>query len=310
MMRLLEGGVIFGLAAACLAAANSSGPLEEPLTVSAGTPHSTIIPLRPLVIPPAGTLGLLVKARINDGPPLRLLLDSGSQFLVIDRKAARKSGLTAATEMDLVGAGATPRNAHQAVAATVDVEGITLHSCQVVVTDEKVLDGIDGVFPLALFSGFMVNLDVPRKVVELRPYPEDGFAEEPGFVPVRKNHNMLFLPANLNGRHAGYLLLDTGSAFNAISDAAARALKNSSALAPEVSLWGGARAAQGRVYSEGVSFRLGGRVMEMRPVVSVDLSEMTRRNGLDVSGVIGYPALARSVVTVSYREGLVRIQRK
>jgi hypothetical protein len=109
---------------------------------------------------------------------------------------------------------------------------------------------------------------MPRKLLELLPYPEDGSAAGQGFMAVRENHNMLFLPANLNGKHEGYLLLDTGSAFNAISDATVLALKDSGALAPAVNLFGGV---------------------------------MTRRNSMNVSGVIGYPALAGSVVTVSYR---------
>src|ERR1700693_5460466 len=64
------------------------------------------VKLDPFVVPPARTVGLLVTARINGGPMLRLLLDSGTQYVVLNRKAALKSGCAGGSDLDLVGAGA------------------------------------------------------------------------------------------------------------------------------------------------------------------------------------------------------------
>src|SRR5215469_3810987 len=61
--------------------------------------------LGPFVVPPTRMVGLIVKARINGGPPLRLLLDSGASLITLDSKAAAKSNCAGAIDFDLVGAG-------------------------------------------------------------------------------------------------------------------------------------------------------------------------------------------------------------
>ena len=268
--------------------------------------------LTTFVVPPYGPAGLLLKVRVDGGPVLRLLLDSGSEFLVLDKKAAARSGHSPAGARDfkLVGAGASPRAARREMAATVEMGGLTLRDCPLIVVEGKLLEGIDGVIPLAMFAGFLVHLDVPGRVMELQPHPAQGMGSVLGFAAVRNDHNLLFVPTRLNGTHEGYLLLDTGSSFNVISNVAARALKRPGGLAPSMTLMGGVGVTDGRVFSTGVSFQFGERLVEMQPVVSVDLGGMARHHGLDVSGVIGYPALAESVLTISYPDSLVRIEPK
>jgi hypothetical protein len=57
-------------------------------------------------------------------------------------------------------------------------------------------------------------------------------------------------------------------------------------------------------------FRVGSRVLVADPAVVVDLSDLTRHHHFEISGVLGYPALRDSVVTVDYRDSLVRMARK
>jgi hypothetical protein len=66
----------------------ASGPAAAP---GLAPPPGFRIALERFVAPPTGAVGLLVKARINGGPQLRLLLDSGSQYVVLSRKAAARS---------------------------------------------------------------------------------------------------------------------------------------------------------------------------------------------------------------------------
>ncbi len=40
----------------------------------------------------------------------------------------------------------------------------------------------------------------------------------------------------------------------------------------------------------------------------MDLSNMSRRYGLEIIGLLGFPALSRYVLTVDYREGWVRME--
>src|ERR1035438_1067885 len=50
--------------------------------------------------------GVILRVRINGRRPLRLLLDSGADLIVINAKAGRSTGLSAGSETDLVGLGA------------------------------------------------------------------------------------------------------------------------------------------------------------------------------------------------------------
>src|SRR5467141_2497935 len=97
-------GVVFGIAMAVCC----------PRQVRAGSPRlSEVAPPElasayrayrlsptPLLLGPNVVVGMLLKVRINGGPALRLLLDSGAQDIVVDRKAARKSGHWTGAEVD------------------------------------------------------------------------------------------------------------------------------------------------------------------------------------------------------------------
>jgi hypothetical protein len=40
--------------------------------------------------------------------------------------------------------------------------------------------------------------------------------------------------------------------------------------------------------------------------VKLDLTELSRYAGIEISGIIGYPLLAKSGLTINYRDGLVQ----
>src|SRR3974377_2284778 len=108
-MRFGWGCLSFGMAVDCF-----WGRGSVPRGAACGVAHVSTasqpyrLGLTSVVNPPSGAMGLILKARVNGGPVLRLLVDSGAQYLVLDRKAARKSGQLSGAELDLVGAGASP----------------------------------------------------------------------------------------------------------------------------------------------------------------------------------------------------------
>jgi len=257
-------------------------------------------------------MGLLLKVRIDGGPPLRLLLDSGAQSIVLDKRAAARSGHSGSLgfDLDLVGLGTPPRTAAKVVAGMVEIGDLIFHDCPLIVTREKILDGIDGVLPLSLFAGFLIRLDIPGKTLELAPYPARGLTEESGMLPVRDSNDLLFVKAVLNETREGYVLLDTGASYSAVSEETARGLGSSRLSAVSVPLRGGAGATEGWALPSGVRFRLGLRVVDANRVVAVGLTETERYHQLKVVGILGYPALRESVLTVDYRDGLVGIAGK
>ncbi len=283
-------------------------PVTAPALSSAYRPYQ--IRLSTLAEPPTGAIGLIIKAKVNNGPALRLLLDSGAEHLVLDRKAARRSGQSSGVSLDLIGAGLVPRHARIATAASLQIGELQFRDAPIVIVEGEIMEGVDGVMPLAMFSGFLVHLNVPAKRLDLEPFPESELPCEPGFVPVKTHHNLLFLRTKLDGRHNGTLLLDTGSFYNVISTTAAKALNRMTQFGGQVSILAGTGDAQGQRISGRVSYKLGDRDMTMEPVVAVNLEQMSQRNRIDVSGVIGFPALTGSVITVDYRQSAIRIVTK
>jgi predicted aspartyl protease len=265
------------------------------------------IKLNTLFTPAAGTTGLFLKARIDGGPALRLLLDSGAQYIVLDQRAAARSGRPTGAALELVGLGAAAKTARRMAQSSLEIGDLALRDCAVLAVDSPLMEGIDGVLPMSLFAGFLVRLDVPGKTLDLDPYPSDPPLQDGGYSPARADHCLLFLDAVLNESRAGYVLLDTGATYNAVSEAAAGAWKNQRVTCNSISLHGGTGDTEGYLLPSGVRFRFGSRIVSADPAVIVDLSAMATHHQLEVAGVLGYPALRRSVVTIDYRDSLVRI---
>jgi hypothetical protein len=122
---------------------------------------------------------------------------------------------------------------------------------------------------------------------------------------VRESKNLLFVQAVLNDSRNGYILLDTGEFFNAISESTARALKYPRLFSSSVQLQSGVGVTEGQLLSSGVRFRFGSRLVEASSVVVLRLDEIEVRRRMEVAGIVGYPALRESILTINYRDGLV-----
>lgn len=298
MIRLARLGV--ALAAAAVACSGASGIVETP----AG---AHLLKLGPYVVPPARTVGLIATARINGGPSLRLLLDSGADSIVLDGKAARKSGCLGGSDLDLVGAGGPAAVVRRVRAQTVQIGDLTLADAPVLVAGHSIGDGIQGVLPLSVFSGFLIRLDIPGKVLQLLPYPA-ARTESGRSINAIASNRLLFVKATVNEVRDGYFLLDTGASYSAISQTVARELKISETLSERVSLQGGTAAMDAALVGSGIRLRLPERDLDSGPVVAIDLSASSAYHHFEIAGLIGYPALSRSVLLISYRDRLIHIE--
>ena len=275
------------------------------------TPGATVpvyrLKLDPFLASPTHLVGLIVKARVNNGPPLRLLLDSGANMITVDPRAAAKSNCTGGTDLDLVGAGAqAAAGVKQVRAATIEIGALVLRDLSVLISDRFIAEGVQGVVPLSAFSGFLIRLDVPGKTLDLLPYPAAP-PDRSDSLQALSNNNLLFIRGTVNERRDGYFLLDTGASYSALSRTLARELNISEALAQRVPLQAGTTEFDAPLVTSGVRFRFGTSELVPGAVVAVDLSLSSRYHNLDISGLLGFPALSGSVLVVNYRDRLVRI---
>jgi hypothetical protein len=170
-------------------------------------------------------------------------------------------------------------------------------------------DGVQGVLPLSLFAEFLIRLDIPGKRLEFLLYPPGEAAEEGALKAFSSNH-LLFVRGRVDETCEGYFLLDTGASYTAISRNTARQLKMAEGLAPRISLLSGTAALDAPLVAPAVRLGVGKTEFATGPVVAIDLSTASRHHGFEVAGLIGYPPLAHSVPTVSYRDSLVLIGRR
>jgi predicted aspartyl protease len=266
--------------------------------------------LNAVTTPESHTIGVFLKARIDGGPVLRMLLDSGAQHVMLDRHAAAKVGRTDGTDLELVGVGTSSRSCKRAAPGTVQIGDLVLAHCEILVVDGQILEGVDGIIPMSLFAGYLVRLDVPARVLELDAYPPDAPVPDASYLPARTDNRLFFLQTVLNDSRPGYVLLDTGATFSALSPDAARASRNYWSLANTMALRSSAGGIEGFPLPPGVRFRCGPRVFSADPAVVVDLSDFTRHHQFDITGILGYPALRNSIVTIDYRDALVRVEGK
>jgi hypothetical protein len=206
--------------------------------------------------------------------------------------------------MDLVGLGTRP--AKLVLAESVEVGPVSFRNCRVALVDGKVIEGADGVIPLGLFSEFLLRLDLPEKRLGLIPYPRK---QNPVISPTRgvtKPH-LLLVATVLNGKQSGYVVMDTGAFCSAISREVAHTLSGSH-IVPEVRLTAGTGAATGERVPSDVRFAIAGQDFIPNEVVALDLSNLSRHYGVEVMGVVGFPALTKYVLSIDYRNDRVKIE--
>ena len=283
-------------------ASSISAPTALPELVSPYQQYE--LKLRVFLPAPRCPAGVLLPVRINGGRPLRLLLDSGAEFIVVGAKAARSVGLAGESQLDLVGLESRPARVGRA--ETVEIDSVSFRNCRVAFVNGKVLEGADGVIPLSLFSQFLLRLDLPGKTLVLIPYPGDENAAVPPARGLAKR-GVLLVATVLNGKQNGYVIMDTGAFCSAVSRQVARTLGGSQ-IVPEVRVAAGTGAATGRSVSSPVHFAVADQDLIPNEVVALDLSNLSRRYGVEVLGVLGFPALNPYVLTIDYRNGRVKIE--
>jgi Aspartyl protease len=267
--------------------------------------------------------GLLVRLSINDGRPMRLLLDSGADGILVNRSARRGMDLEILAHSMVGGLG--PGEAVEsriALARTVSMGGFSFSNQPVQMLEADLTRGADGVIGTNVFQRFLLRLDTGARILDLIPFEEPGKSygwagdpwlsydgsknansDEDRFVPAYRMSHYLFVQAALNSERHGFFMLDSGSGCTLVSrDQAtgwrmdARDLRgvlgklDRTFGAPRV------RLAFGEV-----------ELVDSNPL-AVDMSQLNRQRGIDAMGIIGYSMLNKSVLTINYRDGAIRIE--
>ncbi len=264
---------------------------------------------------PGIAAGVLLEVSINGSKPLRLVFDTGAAGIFLNARAGSRLDLEYLSDSGARGVGEDgPAAARRMLADRVRVGDLVLRNCPVEVTARAVTDQADGVIGASVFEEFLLVLDAQRHVLDLLPYPEGESAHESaedawagydrevgsgiegGLVPVWRAGRLLLVDAQWNGDARGYLVLDTGASVSLLAGRSAGGVELALAGAGGLS-----RATRAGF----VQFRIAGRDLVDPAVVSFDFRPVSYQEGVEISGLIGYPVLSRVLLTINYRDGLV-----
>jgi predicted aspartyl protease len=136
--------------------------------------------------------------------------------------------------------------------------------------------------------------------------PKDRYIapEMETWAPVFRINHDLIIPTTLNKKITKLFIIDTGSQFTAVSPQAASEVTrvyNSDLIVRGVS---------GRVkdvYMTGnMTLQFADKIQDMSDVTALDLSNLSRGMGMEISGLVGSTALKFLTIHIDYRDGLVK----
>jgi predicted aspartyl protease len=277
--------------------------------------HSVTIPL--LAVPSIEHVrGWVLLASLNGGKPIKLLVDTGASGIILRAKAAKKSGIKKLAETVIRGVGDEgDRAAYSGVADVVSIGEVTFEDYPVDVADTKAFYDEDGLIGTDVFGDFLVTLDFRRRELRLDPLPggrpEEGRKYDRagsgalgGFTPALRMNHCLLIGTTVNEAKPVLFLLDTGAAAPIVSKSLEGQGKRGSRESVRV------RGASGNVREVAgageLNLQFAGVRQRLENAIVLDLKNLSKLVGVEVSGLLAWPALRGLRVTLDYRNGLVR----
>ena len=251
--------------------------------------------------------GLLIEVGVN-GKARRFILDSGADGIFMRGERAQRAGLERLASARVGGVGsAHDRSAFVGLAHQISIGELKLKDCLVKVTEPGSFPDADGVIGLNVFENFLVRIDPSSRTLDLVPFADrrDGDSAAPGAVRAFRVGHLLLVHALMNGRRDGYFLLDTGASFSSTPEAG----DGDTVAATGIEVRGMRGQVEGALRAPPMRLTIAGKQFVDEKPVMLDLEEMSRAEGVEISGIAGYPLLSKSVLVINYRDGLVQFDR-
>jgi len=250
--------------------------------------------------------GLLIHARIEGGRLVRLLLDTAAHGITL---TGRGAGLEPIAQAKFAGFGAGfAVDAHVAIAKRVAFDDLLVENCIVNVAETAIAPGVSGVIGTDTFQQFLLRLDARSRSLELlpfadRPNPPAGLGDlwiGEDAAPctdcsglqetVRIGDLLLVKGPMLRAADSSYSLLDPGSSYDGIP-------------MERLSNQGGSRGGVVGIHGalDAAALPAGNSTL-----IGLDFTSISDEQGVQISGIIGYPTIRKLILAIDYRDGAVR----
>jgi tetratricopeptide (TPR) repeat protein len=292
------------------------------------TVEETHIPMERMLYGATRLKGYGLKVQLNDAKA-RLLIDTGSTGILVNRKLGEKAGIEPIVKTDVHGIGDKGAvSSFVGLAKSIKIGDLEFQGCHVEVMDRNSVADEDGLIGADVFGHFLVNINFPDGKLELTQLPplpppsaaekaltetypkiarfRDGFVppELKNFTPVYRFGHQLLIPTRINDLPAKLFLIDTGAFTDTISpDAAREVTKVHSNTDYKVK---GLNGLVNNVFTaDNLTLTFSHYRQPARDVVAFDTSRMSNATGTEVSGTLGFAMLYQLQLKIDYRDGLV-----
>jgi predicted aspartyl protease len=264
------------------------------------------------------TYGLNV---LVNGQPVRLVFDTGAAGIVISRPAAQRVGLTRVADATVRGIGdnAKMTGGYRAIVDSFKIGDVDYHAAVVSVADQNFAGIEDGLIGSNVLSEFLITLDFTRGKLRLDPlpnyHPSDDVQDRmvspdmENATRVFRFGHLLLVPARVGNATNRLFVLDTGAGATLVSYELAAVVSNLSH--DDKTSLSGLNGRVGDVYQTGnVVLAFAGFEQRNLAMTAFDTWELSHRLGTEISGFLGLPVLDLFTLTIDYRDGLVKFERK
>lgn len=306
--------------------------------IASGSPKETKVPMAQMLDGPNNFVGWGLDVQFN-GKKRRLQIDTGASGITISRSAAMSLGIVRDDTSKIGGIG-DDGNVRTSIAhvPSIKIGGVEFTNCPVEIIEKfNVLDS-DGLIGTDVFNSSQVTLDFPQHELRLAPLPdrpgdkpdmqaagddEVVVAHDPYVAPemakwlrIYRSGHQLLMPTGFadtkrikdeSSWKDGLFLLDTGSYDNLISPKAVRQVtKVSRDYDDQIQ---GISGEVKKVYEAGqFTLAFAGLRLDAPSMRAIDLTSISHDAGVEVSGLIGAPALFQLVMHIDYRDNLVMFE--
>ena len=286
--------------------------LEMFEALGTGEVGTVVGPDNPAPLPFSQMLNLIfTKVMINGKGPFNFVIDTGASQVVLSEKLTSQLGLKPVTTTVMHGVG----GGGKVESKLFKVDELGLGQVKVknlpvgTFNDPLVTQLSDGIIGTSVLSDFTVTVNYPGNQLELTKKavttPTVEVLSGPGCFS-----NLLLVPLVVNGQFRGNFVVDTGAVTTVLSHTMAARLgvnENTEGAKIEMGL-SGVGGMEGLVLRvPNVTLKSEKTSQTFPQVVAIDLKEISKMVGTEVSGVVGFDFLSQYKVVLDYNGVEVRL---
>jgi len=252
---------------------------------------------------------IIVKAKVNRGPQMDFVLDTGSEQTVVSRETAARLGIRPITQILSAGVGDLGvRELELTRLDTLEIGSLKVHNVPSIIKNPP-LRGLptremESFSPLALGMSVVIDYDRQQLLMGASLPAESADVE----LPLRM-HRLAMVPGQVQGGTASFIL-DTGGQVISISTDTASGLERTEMRNIPLKVYGASGWDRDAFLMPGVNLNFNEIEYRNLSVVVLNLRAPSVLLGFRLGGIVGYKFLSKYRVAINLEKSIVQLQER